>query len=51
MIEEVMDQETDSNLHKAFSYNNYDGFIKLMGLSSKKGACIFRDTKEKLVGV
>ena len=50
VIEEVMDEDTDSNLHNALTYNNCDSFVKLMGLSSERiEALNFRNTQGKLV--
>ena len=52
IIEEVMDEEADSNLSKALTYNNCDSFIKLMELSPERIEVLgFRDTKGKLVGL
>ena len=50
VIEEVMDEDTDSNLHNALTYNNCDSFVKLMGLSLERiEALNFRNTQGKLV--
>lgn len=52
VIEEVMDEETDSKLLNALTYNSCDSFVKLMGLSSERiEALNFRNTQGELVGL
>ena len=50
VLQEVMDEDKDSNLTKALTYNKCKGFTDLMGYSSERvEALSFKDTKGKVI--
>ena len=49
-LQEVMDEDKDSNLTKALTYNKCKGFTDLMGYSSERVVALsFKDTKGKVI--
>ena len=50
VLQEVMDEDKDSNFTKALTYNKCKGFTDLMGYSSERvEALSFKDTKGKVI--